>query len=202
MAEYREVAAFLAHNRYTAPEGVWDRIAGVLEEAPPPLDLAPVVALPPPRHTFGLRIAAALAAVAAVAATVLGVKVVHLDDKLQRIESQSALERAAFAAQQNPRSRSVDLVSAPGAPAVAEVVLLPDGTAYLMKDRLTRLSPRRTWQLWMLGGGQPISAGVLGPNPGIVSFKAAGDPTGFALSNEVKGGAVQPTKALYAGMLS
>lgn len=201
VAEYREVAAFLAHNGHSAPEGVWDRIAGALEEAPPPLDLAPVVPLAP-RRKAGLRIAAAVAAVAAVVAALFGVKVVDLDNKLERIESQSALDRAAFDAQQNPRSRSVDLVAAPGAPAVAEVVLLPDGTAYLIKDRLARLAPDRTWQLWVLGGDQPISAGVLGPDPGIVSFKAAGDPAGFALSNEVKGGAIQPTKALYAGELS
>jgi hypothetical protein len=200
VAEYREVAAFLAHNGYTAPEGLWDRIAGALEEAPPPLDLAPVVPLP--RRGPGLRVAAAVAAVAAVAAGFFGVKVVDLDNKLDRIESQSALERAAFDAQQDPRSRSVDLVSAPGAPPVAEVVLLPDGTAYLIKDRLARLAPDRTWQLWVLGGEQPISAGVLGPRPGIVSFKAAGSPAGFAISNEVRGGAIQPSEALYAGTFS
>ena len=28
VAEHREVAAFLAHNGHTAPEGLWDRIAG------------------------------------------------------------------------------------------------------------------------------------------------------------------------------
>ena len=32
--------------------------------------------------------------------------------------------------------------------------------------------------------------------------KAAGDPAGFAISNEVRGGATQPTQALYSGNLS
>src|SRR5207253_152213 len=82
--------------------------------------------------------------------------------------------------------------SATGAKA-AEVVLRPDGTGFLVKDRLAPLSPDRTYQLWMLVDGKAISAGVLGPNPGIVPFKAAGDPAGFAISNEVRGGATQPS---------
>jgi hypothetical protein len=199
VAEYREVAAFLAHNGHTAPEGVWDRIADSLEEAPPPLDLAPVVPL---RPRAGMRVAAAVAIAAAAVAAFFGVKFVDIDNKLNRIESESALQRAAFDAQQNPRARSVDLVSTSGGTNAAEVVLLPDGTAYMIKHQLPRLPADRTWQLWILGGDEPISAGVLGPNPGVVSFKAAGRPAGFALSNEARGGAVQPTEALYAGELS
>jgi len=136
-----------------------------------------------------------------VAAVFFGVKVVDLGHHLDRIERQSATDRAVVEAQQDPRSRTVDLASATGAKA-AEVVLRPDGTGFLVKDRLARLSPDRTYQLWMLVDGKAISAGVLGPNPGIVPFKAAGDPAGFAISNEVRGGATQPSKALYSGTLS
>jgi hypothetical protein len=200
VAEFREVAAFLAHNGYTAPEGLWDRISGALEEAPPPLDLAPVVALPA-RRSSGVRAAAAAAAVAAVVAVFFGVKVVDLGNKLDRIESQNGIERVVVQAQQNPRSRTVDLVSADGAEG-AEVVFLPDGTGFLVKDRLVPLPPGRTYQLWALVDGKPISAGVLGPDPGIAAFKAAGEPAGFAISNEVRGGAAQPTQPLYSGQLS
>jgi anti-sigma-K factor RskA/putative zinc finger protein len=200
VAEYREVAAFLAHNGHPAPEGLWDRISGALEETPPPLDLAPVVPLPARRAT-GARIAAAVAAVAAVAAAFFGVKVVDLDNELERIESQNALERLVVQVQQDPRSRTVDLVSANGTQA-AEVVLRPDGTGFLVKDRLAPLPPDRTYQLWALVDGKAISAGVLGPDPGIAPFTAATDPAGFAISNEARGGAAQPTEALYTGELS
>ena len=200
VAEFREVAAFLAHNGYTAPEGLWDRISGALEETPPPLDLAPVVALPA-RRSAGTRIAAAVAAVAAVVAVFFGVKVVDQGNQLDRIESQNALDRAVVQAEQDPRSRTVNLVSADGAQG-AEVVLRPDGTGFLVKDRLAPLSRARTYQLWALVDGKAISAGVLGPDPGIVAFKAAGEPAGFAISNEVRGGAPQPTKPLYSGQLS
>jgi anti-sigma-K factor RskA len=200
VAEFREVAAFLAHNGHPAPERLWDRISGALEETPPPLDLAPVVALPTRRST-GMRVAAAVAAAAAVVAVFFGVKVVDQGNQLDRIEKQNAIDRAVVQAQQDPRSRTVDLVSANGTEA-AEVVLRPDGTGFLVKDRLAPLSPDRTYQLWMLVEGKAISAGVLGPDPGIVPFKAAGDPAGFAISNEVRGGAAQPTEPLYTGELS
>jgi anti-sigma-K factor RskA len=200
VAEFREVAAFLAHNGHPAPEGLWDRISGALEETPPPLDLAPVVAMPARRPT-GMRIAAAVAAAAAVVAVFFGVKVVDQGNQLDRIEAQNAIDRAVVQAQQDPRSRTVDLVAANGTE-TAEIVLRPDGTGFLVKDRLTPLAPDRTYQLWMLVDGKPISAGVLGPDPGIVAFKAAGDPAGFAISNEVRGGAAQPTEALYTGELS
>jgi anti-sigma-K factor RskA len=196
VGEYREVAAFLAHNGQTAPEGLWDRIASALDEAPPPLDLAPVVSLP--RRPAGLRIVAAVAAAAAVVAAFLGVKVVDLDNKLDRIESEDALARAAFDAQQDPRRRTIELADEAGNER-AEVVLLPDGTGYLVSDRLDRLSPDRTWQLWAIVGERAISMGVLGPDPGIASFRAVGRPSAFAISNEVSGGAPQPTEALYRG---
>jgi anti-sigma-K factor RskA len=201
VAEFREVAAFLAHNGHTAPEGLWDRIAGALEEAPPPLDLAPVVPLPP-RRSGGLRIVAAVAAAAAVVAAFLGVKVIDLDSKLDRIESEDALERAAFNAQQDPSSRTVELVSATDRSEGAEVVLLPDGTGYLVDDRLAALPSDRTWQLWAIVDGQAISMGVLGSDPGVASFQAVGEPSAFALSNEARGGAPQPSPPLYSGELS
>ena len=200
VAEYREVAAFLAHNGHTAPEGLWDRISGALEETPPPLDLAPVVPLPARRST-GMRIAASVAAAAAVVAVIFGVKVVDLGNQLDRIESQNGIERVVVEAQQDPRSRTVELASADGTE-VAEVVLRPDGTGFLVKDRLAPLPPDRTYQLWALVDGKAISAGVLGPDPGIVAFKAAGEPAGFAISNEVRGGAPQPVAPLYTGELS
>jgi anti-sigma factor RsiW len=85
VAEYREVAAFLAHNGHTAPEGLWDRIAGALEEAPPPLDLAPVVPLPQPRRAVGLRIVAAVAAAAAANASIPTIAPASIPDRVSPI---------------------------------------------------------------------------------------------------------------------
>jgi hypothetical protein len=46
VAGHRETAALLAHTGDRAPDGVWDRIAEALDEAPPALDLARIA---PPR---------------------------------------------------------------------------------------------------------------------------------------------------------
>src|SRR5687767_15186390 len=45
VADHREVASLLAHSGSDAPEGLWDRIAGSLEEAPPALEMPPVAEL-------------------------------------------------------------------------------------------------------------------------------------------------------------
>src|SRR5947208_1314855 len=80
--EHREVAAALAFAGETAPEGLWDRINARLEEAPPDLDMAPIVPMRRPssaagdRRSTGLRAAALVAAAAAaVVIGVLGVQV-------------------------------------------------------------------------------------------------------------------------------
>src|SRR5687767_20703 len=48
VAEHREVAGLLTPGWGKPPAGLWDRIATSLEEKPPPLDLAPVIAMKPP----------------------------------------------------------------------------------------------------------------------------------------------------------
>src|SRR5215212_7547374 len=72
VADHREVAALLAHGGQPAPDGIWDRIVDSLEEAPPRLNLAPVVPLTR-RRGVGMRLAAAVAAVAAAVIGLLAV---------------------------------------------------------------------------------------------------------------------------------
>ena len=75
---------------------------------------------------------------------------------------------------------------------LARVVMLPDGTGYLVNDDLTPLSADETYQLWALVGDRSdprvISAGVLGSDPTGASFKLEGPVTGFALTVEHAGG--------------
>jgi hypothetical protein len=93
-----------------------------------------------------------------------------------------------------------------GAP-LARVVVLPDGTGYLVNDKLAPLSPRETYQLWALVGDAQhptaISAGILGPDPHAAAFKVSAQVVGFALTKERAPGVISPhNKPLAVGNLT
>src|SRR5688572_27227061 len=135
----------LGHTGGTAPEGLWDRIASQLEEPPPPLRLglpseaATVVTLAS-RRRYNRIVTAALGAAAAVVIAVLGVQVVHQDDRIEDLEA--AMDGSTVADASVAR-----LVSDDGGVSVP-AVLLPNGTGYLLTEDLPGLSEDRTYQLW------------------------------------------------------
>jgi anti-sigma-K factor RskA len=196
VAELRETAAFLAHAGTDAPPGLWDRISGALgsEQSgaePPPSPVTVLRPAPSRRPGWAGRMAAATGvAAAAIAIAVLAVQVVHQDDRLEHLEAGSTgpgVLAAADSARRDPDARRVVLESGDGALA-AEVVYLPDGAGYLLEDNLDRLPGGRTYQLWALvpgdDGPRAISAGVLGPDPGVTPFRFEGPVTGFQVTEE------------------
>lgn len=189
VADHRETASALATGHEPAPVRLWDNIAAELE-AGPPSQLAPVLSMRPASWQRPLRVA--VAAVAAVALAVVGVRIVDQESRLDQM--QAALEdrtvlAAALAAHGNPDARQAELRSADGV-VVARAVLVPDGTGYLWSDGLPETSPDRTYQLWAIVGTERISAGVLGPDPNVAPFRIAGDVVGLAITEEVAGGVV------------
>ena len=96
---------------------------------------------------------------------------------------------AALAAEGNPDARTADLRSPDGV-VVAQAVLVPDGTGYLWSDGLPATESDRTYQLWAMVGTELISAGVLGPDPGLIPFHVTGDIAALAITEEVAGGVV------------
>jgi anti-sigma factor RsiW len=192
--EHREVAAQLAYVGAPAPEGVWDRVVASLEDAPPALDLAPVVVLPA-RPSIGRRAAlvgAVLGAVAAAVIAVLGVQVSRLDHRVAALDAdrRQGIAQAINAAFLTPGATRVSLKGAGG----VEAVLLPDGTGYVVRSSLPALSDGRTYQLWAIGGRGPISLGVLGGRPAPMEFQiVANDVSALAVTNEAAGGAPSPT---------
>jgi anti-sigma-K factor RskA/putative zinc finger protein len=171
VAEHTAVASFMASGGGRAPEEVWERIAGSLEEAPPRLDLAPVVPLSG-RRSVSLRVGAAAASVAAAVIGVLGFEVVHQDHRINDLARPADL---------------VDMRSADGHLA-AQAVVLRDGAGYLVNNDLPELPSDRIYQLWALVGRSRISAGVLGSRPRLAAFKVARDARGFAITEEQAGG--------------
>ena len=191
VADHRTVASFMGSAGGPAPDGLWDRIAGSLEEAPPELRLAPVVPLRE-RRSVSVRVGAAAAALAAGVIGVLGAEVVHLNHQVDHVaasdRTNTALLSAATHALANPDAQRVSMRSPDGS-VTAQVAVLPDGTGFLVADRLPALASDRTYQLWALAGGQKISAGVLGARPQIVAFRyAPAGLSGFAVTAEHAGG--------------
>ncbi len=191
VADHRTVASFLGSAGGRAPDGLWDRIAGSLEEAPPELRLAPVVPLKE-RRSVSLRVGAAAAAVAAGVIAVLGAQVVHLNDEVNKMSTperaDAALLSAATQAFADPQAQRVSMRSSDGRLS-AETALLADGTGFLVAHDLPALPNDRTYQLWALANGQKISAGVLGANPRVVAFRyVPSGLSGFAVTNEQAGG--------------
>ena len=205
VGEHREVAALLAAGWVPAPEGVWDRIAGALDEAPPPMRVPPVVPLDGERsrrRVGGMgragRAAVALGVAASVALVgLLGVKVLDTSERVDQVATAlqgENVEQAANAAAASPDARRVALRSGDGH-LWADAVVLPDGTGYVLRTNLPRLPANRTYQLWGVAGTNKISVGVLGPAPGPVAFRAAGPYSALAITEEVAGGVVATQQA-------
>lgn len=194
VGEHRETAALLGEAGAPAPPHVWARISSALPEGsgrPDELDAA--------RERRGGRWAGWLVAagVAAVVA-VFGVKFVEQDGRIEELRGAAArvpvLERA-LAVALDPAARPIEL-RAPAGDRELQVILLPDGEGFVTADNLRPLPPERTYQLWALVGDRaPISAGVLGPDPGLTSFTAPSGLDRLAVTEERAGGVATPQGA-------
>ncbi|MFL6204212.1 MAG: anti-sigma factor domain-containing protein [Acidimicrobiales bacterium] len=198
---HREVATMLGNSGGDAPEGLWDRIAGQLEDTPPPmrLEVQPASATVTPlaarrRERSNRLVLAAIGAAAVLAIAVLGAQVVSQRQRLDDMESaleQTELASAASRAFDAPDARKLELQSADGA-VVARAVLLPDGSGFLMAHELPELDADRTYQLWGdTGAGQLVSLGLLGDDPATVVFEAGAHLDALAITAEDAGGVSQ-----------
>lgn len=193
VAEHLQTAAMLGAMGSDAPEGVWDRISGVIGEVPTSLDRER-----PRRRAWQANrwVPAAAAAAVVLAVSLLGVKVVQQDRRIEDLATTSergTLYQAAAQALLEEDARIVTLRSPVGDSRV-DVVLLEDGTGYLIRDNLRSLPDHRTYQLWALVGDEAISAGVLGTELGIAAFRAPTQAHGLAITVEAAGGVPSTTK--------
>lgn len=185
---HREVASALAHSAERVPDRLWDRIE---VETRPATNLRRL-----PRR------AVSFVAAAAVAATMIGViaiqanRVAELDrelalaqaetTRLQQSLAEGSFEEVAQLVSNHPQAITITLQGDTG---TGTVVLLPDGTGFLLNHTLDKLSPDRTYQLWAVQDGEVISAGILGSDPEVIAFKV--DPVtleGLVITSEEAGG--------------
>lgn len=206
VTEYRQTAAFLADAGTEAPPGVWERIEQSLADTPPRTEAPAVVPLAPRRRRLRRVGLAGAAAAAVVVVGVLAVQVVRQDDRIDELARETdrgSVLAAAEAASRDPNATDVRLSSPDGAPA-ARVVYLPNGEGFVMSSNLRPLAPDLVYQIWARVGDRQspriISAGVLGPDPGVTAFRVRGPVLEFLITEEaVPGVATSVNPAVARG---
>jgi anti-sigma-K factor RskA len=201
VADHREVATMLAWSGTDAPEGLWERIAGSLDQ-PEHKDaarLGQVLSIDERRRQRTMRSVGAWVLASAAAALIAVVAVRSFDRSSPQDKGFSRSVSEAYA---NPNSTEASLV-ADGSNIKVRAVIDPTGRGYLLADPLPALDPSRTYQLWGKIDNEVISLGVLGNDPGTTSFTATGDVSLLVITDEVVGGvAVSQQPAVLAGALS
>ncbi len=202
IVDHREVAGLLTPGWAKPPVGLWEKISAALEEVPPPLNLAPAMAMkpgaasmttsasPPRRRNIATGVAAMIAIAAVTVVGFLGFRVADDNRLLGQLaigQHGEELQRSVNAALAEPQARKVALRSEDGT-STAEAVVLTDGAGYLVRSNLPTLPADRTYQLWALVGTSRISVGVLGSELRISSFKMDGDVWALAITDEAAGG--------------
>jgi anti-sigma factor RsiW len=224
VAEHWDVTGLIANVGVDAPAELWDRIAAQIDteatdRRPAPLHLASSSsASRRGRTTVRRRLAwstvGGIAAAAAVVAVLMGVQVGRLDQRVGQLANASrhnAVQQAVQAALLAPGAQKVTLAATSTSPVTggtspgnrarsAVVVVLPDGSAYLLNTGLPPLAPNRTYQLWGVVQGKTVSLGLLGNHPRDVAFTVnpSAPIKAFAVTDEVAGGVVRSMHAPVA----
>ena len=201
VANHREVAALLASEPVEVPAGPWERIAADLGA---PSEVVPISAGEGRRKRLARRapwilgIAAAIFAIGVIGLGGLAVHQQHrldrLNDAIATIDSQHDIAAAAATAATAPGAHQVVLRDAQGG-SVATVVLLRDGTGYLVPTGgMSPLGFDRTYQLWGVVGSEKISLAVLGNHPNATQIKVPTAVTTLAVTDEQGSGVVSSTR--------
>ena len=206
----REVAGALGTSVEPLPEGLWSSIVSRLPDRPQSDEPPPMPRLvrggraPESARRRRGRVAiagmAAAAVAAAAVAAVLGIGLIRANnraDNLQAVVTQRS--STVTAALHTPGHQVVSLHDGKHMLA-AQFVVVPDGRGYLLSSHLPALAGGKTYQLWGIGGNQPVSLGLLGRDPSQATFTIAGGrrPASLALTAEPAGGTAAPTSPILA----
>jgi Anti-sigma-K factor rskA len=209
---FRAVAASLGNSVEPLPEGLWSNISSQLwerkgEDVALPELLLPsgdVVAIATSRLGISRRAKTAFGALSfAAAASIIALSVGLTGANSHVSNLQKALHLANRSAVQTalatPGRQLVDLSNSAQEP-IAQFVMLPDGTGYLVTSHMPVLASNQTYQLWGIVMGSPVSIGVMGRAPGLVTFTVASSPppTELAVTVQRSGGSLTPSKTFVA----
>lgn len=204
LQDMRDTAGYLSYAGSEAPTGLWDRIAGQLEDEPPAdAMLFPFATAKPKPKTAAMRWRLPISIAAALVMTLaVGSLLVRQNNRIDQIDTRNISQLAEQLATRSS-SKIVSLRSADGT-VTADAVLGANGTAYLLHTNLPKLSGDETYQLWGIKlGTDPISLSVLGAHPKVVGFSSKYELDQLAITIERAGGSAAPTQSpLLSGALS
>jgi anti-sigma-K factor RskA len=198
VAAHRQTAALLGNIGGAAPADVWERIASELALENASWQTSPLRAKVVPLSSWRRLVLPAVAALAAASVVLIGmlgvatIRVQHRVDVLRSMASAGGLQQAAAAAVLDPRHTTTRLSSGDGY-LVAQVVIRPDGEAYLVNSDLPPLESAHTYQLWGLTGARVVSLVLLGTTPRLAAFRVDGAVSRLMVTAEPKGGTPRPT---------
>jgi anti-sigma-K factor RskA len=138
-----------------------------------------------------------LSAAAVVVLFVVGAVVVGNRSDGGASDSVAAMEQMAAQAASMPGARTGELTDAGNTMAV-QVVVDPDGHAFVMSGVLPPLDSGHTYQLWSAEGGTMVSIGLLGSTPTMSVVGVDPSVHELAITVEPIGGSPGPTVAPMA----
>ena len=209
---FRETAAAIGNGVEPLPEGLWSSIATHLTERPhlgvtamPVLErLAATgatverVARAPARPRR--RAMSVLVTLAAVVIALMAFNLAHANSEVSQLRGAlaTAREGVVVSALSTPGHRLVDLES--GGVRLAQFVLVPNGNGYMVTSSMPVLGAGKTYQLWAIVNGSPVSIGLLGRTPDTVAFTISGTKgvTALAITVEPSSGSQRPSSSPIA----
>lgn len=201
LSGYQTTAALLGSASSPPPEHLWEAIsAEISAERAPVLPMAsrPERASAPRRRP--LPVAAAVALVAAALVAFFAVELTNLQSQVHQLRgslARTGLSAAVLSLEAGPH-RTIHLTSSSGRDAVT-VVVGRDEQAYWVASSLATLPKGRTYQLWGLASGHPVSLGLAGRDPHAYSgFRIATDVTRLMVTAGPAGGTPAPVGAVLA----
>jgi Anti-sigma-K factor rskA/Putative zinc-finger len=100
----------------------------------------------------------------------------------------------AIAAAKTEGARTIEMVSSAGSVTrIGDVIVTKTGEGFIRVDDLPVLPDGKSYQLWTVVDGKPVSAGLLGARPSVAAFVISPNAQAVALSVEDEVGATQPT---------
>ena len=214
----RGVATSMGNVGEPASPEIWEKISARLYEDVelPPIRalnlpnaaVAPITSLSDARRARSRTsqyVMRGASAAAAALVGILGINLVHADSRANQLQNALAIapHHVALAALEAPGHIAVTLTGT-HIKGVTQFVLL-NGHGYMLSWGLPPLSPVKTYQLWGMIAGKPISIGLMGNTPFSAEFSVAGSlqPSELAITVEPAGGSSTPTTPIIAsGMIT